>query len=167
MLPVSPELAHVFSRIVLRHANTGEPTGDSSSPPRVPLVARWDEHERVHSPPLPYLFQRGFLIGRRSVISSGTVRNWLGAAAAQANLRDNDGTPIAFSPHDFRRVFLTDVVRNGLPIHIAAQLAGHDDLNTTRRYANPRELHQMGALPQVAWRVGYGNGPTTSGRHAA
>jgi hypothetical protein len=32
-------------------------------------------------------------------------------------------------------VFLTDAVRNGLPIHIAAQLAGHDDLNTTRRYA--------------------------------
>jgi hypothetical protein len=37
----------------------------------------------------------------------------------------------------------------------------------TRRYYNPRELHQMGALAQVAWRAGCGNGPTTSGRHAA
>jgi hypothetical protein len=57
------------------------------------------------------------------------------AAAANARLCDVDGTALAFSPHDFRRVFLTDAVRNGLPIHIAAQLAGHDDLNTTRRYA--------------------------------
>jgi hypothetical protein len=135
MLPVSPELAHVFSRIVLRHTHTGEAASDKSSPPTVPLVSRWDDHERVHSAPLPYLFQRGFLIGRRSVISPGTVRNWLTTAAADANLRDNDGTPLTFSPHDFRRIFLTDVVRNGLPIHIAAQLAGHDDLNTTRRYA--------------------------------
>jgi hypothetical protein len=50
-------------------------------------------------------------------------------------LRDNDDTRLTLSPHDFRRIFLTDVVRNGLPIHIAAQPAGHDDLNTTRRYA--------------------------------
>ena len=57
------------------------------------------------------------------------------AAATKANLHDNDGSPITFTPHDFRRIFLTDAVRNGLPIHIAAQLAGHDDLNTTRRYA--------------------------------
>jgi hypothetical protein len=135
MFPVSPELAHVFSRIVLRHTNTAEALSDESSPPTVPLVSRWDEHERVHSAPLPYLFQRGFLIGRRGVISSGTVRNWLIAAAADADLRDNDGTRLTLSPHDFRRIFLTDVVRNGLPIHIAAQLAGHDDLNTTRRYA--------------------------------
>jgi integrase len=136
MLPVSPELAHVFSRIVLRHTSgAGSVRGDAGSQPTVPLVSRWDDHERVHSVPLPYLFQRGFLIGRRSVISPGTVRNWLTSAAADAGLRDNDGTPLRFNPHDFRRVFLTDVVRNGLPIHIAAQLAGHDDLNTTRRYA--------------------------------
>jgi Phage integrase family len=67
--------------------------------------------------------------------SSGTVRNWLAAAANTAGLSDVDGGPLAFSPHDFRRVFLTDAVRTGLPIHIAAQLAGHDDLNSTRRYA--------------------------------
>jgi integrase len=135
MLPISPELAHVFSRIVLRHLKTDEPLSEEPPQPTVPLVQRWDDHERVHSAALPYLFQRGFLIGRRSVISPGTVRNWLIAAAADANLRDNDGAPLTLSPHDFRRIFLTDVVRNGLPIHIAAQLAGHDDLNTTRRYA--------------------------------
>ena len=137
ILPVGPELAHVLSRIVVRILGTKpDLVPDSSAPaPTVPLVSRWDGHERVHSPPLPYLFQRSFLIGRRSVISPGTVRNWLVAAAANARLCDVDGTALAFSPHDFRRVFLTDAVRNGLPIHIAAQLAGHDDLNTTRRYA--------------------------------
>ena len=136
VLPVGPELAHVLSRIVLRISVTSPDTGSgATNPPTVPLVSRWDWHERVHTPPMPFLFQRSFLIGRRSVISPGTVANWLDAAAASAGLRDTDGSPLTFSPHDFRRVFLTDAVRNGLPIHIAAQLAGHDDLNTTRRYA--------------------------------
>jgi len=136
VLPVGPELAHVLSRIVLRISETSPDTGSgATNPPTVPLVSRWDWHERVHTPPMPFLFQRSFLIGRRSVISPGTVANWLDAAAASAGLRDTDGSPLTFSPHDFRRVFLTDAVRNGLPIHIAAQLAGHDDLNTTRRYA--------------------------------
>jgi integrase len=135
MLPITPELAHVFSRIVLRHTTATVGVSDVASSPTVPLVSRWDDHERVHSAPLPYLFQRGFLIGRQSVISPGTVRNWLNAAVADADLRDNDGARISLSPHDFRRIFLTDAVRNGLPIHIAAQLAGHDGLNTTRRYA--------------------------------
>lgn len=137
VFPVGPELAHVLSRIVLR---ISEPPPDtrsdgSTNPPTVPLVSRWDWHERVHTPPMPFLFQRSFLIGRRSVISPATVANWLAAAAADAGLCDTAGSPLTFSPHDFRRVFLTDAVRNGLPIHIAAQLAGHDDLNTTRRYA--------------------------------
>ena len=54
----------------------------------------------------PHLFQRRFLNGRRSVISSGTIRNWLSAAAAKADIRDADGEPLRFSPHDFRRVSL-------------------------------------------------------------
>ena len=74
---------------------------------------------------------------------------------------------IHFRPHDFRRLFATDLVNNGLPIHIGAALLGHLNLETTRGYVNYRELHQMGALPQVAWGVGEGNGPITSGRHAA
>ncbi len=135
ILPVGPVLAQVLSRIVLRHSRGGSGDDRKAAAPTVPLVPRWDGHERVYSAPLPHLFQRTFLNGRSSVISPGTVRNWLVAAASEANLYDNDGAPIVFTPHDFRRIFLTDAVRNGLPIHIAAQLAGHDDLNTTRRYA--------------------------------
>jgi hypothetical protein len=54
-------------------------------------------------------------------------------AAKAAELTDN-GEPIHFTPHDFRRLFTTDVVGAGLPLHIAAALLGHIDLDTTRGY---------------------------------
>lgn len=47
---------------------------------------------------------------------------------------DVDGTPLRFTPHDFRRIFATETVNGGLPIHIAAKLLGHLDLNTTQGY---------------------------------
>ena len=47
---------------------------------------------------------------------------------------DVDGTPLRFTPHDFRRIFATETVNSGLPIHIAAKLLGHLDLNTTQGY---------------------------------
>ncbi|MFJ6199134.1 tyrosine-type recombinase/integrase [Micromonospora sp. NPDC092111] len=49
-------------------------------------------------------------------------------------LTDVHGSPISFSAHDFRRVFATETVNSGLPIHIAAKLLGHLDLNTTQGY---------------------------------
>lgn len=55
-------------------------------------------------------------------------------AAALAGLRDVDDQPLRFTPHDFRRLFATDAVNGGLPIHIAAKLLGHLALNTTRGY---------------------------------
>ncbi|WP_258038756.1 tyrosine-type recombinase/integrase [Streptomyces sp. SM12] len=39
-----------------------------------------------------------------------------------------------FAPHDFRRLFATELVNNGLPIHIGAALLGHLDIRTTRGY---------------------------------
>lgn len=39
-----------------------------------------------------------------------------------------------YTPHDFRRIFATEAVASGLPIHIAAKLLGHQDLNTTQTY---------------------------------
>lgn len=35
---------------------------------------------------------------------------------------------IRFAPDDFRRLFATDLVNNGLPIHIGAALLGHLDI---------------------------------------
>ncbi len=68
------------------------------------------------------------------MLSSATVRSYLEAVAEAAGLVDNDGTELRITPHDFRRLFLTDLVGSGFPIHIAAQLAGHEDIKTTRRY---------------------------------
>ncbi|MFF4731053.1 tyrosine-type recombinase/integrase [Streptomyces mirabilis] len=45
---------------------------------------------------------------------------------------DVDGTPLRFTPHDFRRT--TETVNGGLPIHLAAKLLGHLDLGTTQAY---------------------------------
>ncbi|MFE2746206.1 tyrosine-type recombinase/integrase [Streptomyces scopuliridis] len=41
---------------------------------------------------------------------------------------------VHFAPHDFRRLFATELVNNGLPIHIGAALLGHLDIRTTRGY---------------------------------
>ena len=41
---------------------------------------------------------------------------------------------VTFTPHDFRRLFATELVNNGLPIHIGAKLLGHLDLQTTQGY---------------------------------
>ncbi|WP_329416184.1 site-specific integrase [Nocardia vinacea] len=53
------------------------------------------------------------------------------------------------TPHDFRRLWATDAVSNSLPVHIAAKLLGHKNINTTRTYVHPRELHQTGESSQV------------------
>lgn len=43
--------------------------------------------------------------------------------------------------HDFRRMFVTDVIANGLPPHIAMVICGHKDISTTMGYKaiNPTE----------------------------
>lgn len=39
-----------------------------------------------------------------------------------------------FTPHDFRRLFSTDIVNHGLPIHIGAALLGQLDIQTAQGY---------------------------------
>lgn len=126
ILPASPALAHALSRIIARHTHAAG---------AVPVTVRRDPTQRSFSPPLPYLFTRITVTGRVDVLSDRTIRDYLTHAAERAGLRDSDGAPLRFTPHDFRRLFLTDLVASGFPLHIAAQLAGHADLNTTRGYA--------------------------------
>ncbi|WP_253266489.1 tyrosine-type recombinase/integrase [Streptomyces sp. 6-11-2] len=39
-----------------------------------------------------------------------------------------------YTPHDFRRMFATEAVTGGLPVHIAARILGHKTLTTTQAY---------------------------------
>lgn len=124
VMPICPELSHVLASIVSRVK------GDLD---RVPSIQRYDPHERVLSAALPYLFQRRRASGR-VMHSKASVAYLLTRAVSDAGLCDVDGQPLHFTPHDFRRLFATETVNGGLPIHIAAKLLGHLDLNTTRGY---------------------------------
>jgi hypothetical protein len=86
----------------------------------------------VHGEPFPHLLVRR--IGTRNeVLSPSVARRLLVHVAASAGLRDA-GEPIHFTPHDFRRLFTTEMVSTGLPLHIATTLLGHLNLDTTRGY---------------------------------
>jgi hypothetical protein len=125
LLVVSPELADVLSAIIVRVRN------DTSA---VPLVPAYDWHECVWRPPAPVLFQRRFGTENRA-ISHGTIRKMIQAALADTGLTDPvDGGPLNYTPHDFRRLFITDAILNGLPPHIAQVIAGHRDINVTLGY---------------------------------
>jgi integrase len=124
LLLISPELASVLATVIsrLRSSNAGV----------VALVRRYDPHERVTGPPLPHLFQRRFGT-RREVISSSAVRALLNKLLATIGLHDQAGEPLQFTPHDFRRMFATEAVTGGLPVHITARLLGHSSITTTTK----------------------------------
>jgi hypothetical protein len=124
LLVVSPELADVLSTIISRIR------GNS---PAVPLVAAYDDHERVWLPPAPVLFQRRIGAENRA-IPAATIRRMLAAALARTGLTDPAGAPLHYTLHDFRRMFLTDAIMSGLPPHIAQIIAGHRDINVTLGY---------------------------------
>ena len=125
LLVISPELADVLSAIIRRVRGRGG---------AIPLVAAYDHHERVWSPPAPLLFQRRFG-GENRAITADSIRRMLAVAlAAHRPGRPADGHPLRYTPHDFRRMFITDAVLNGLPPHIAQVIAGHRDINVTMGY---------------------------------
>ena len=125
LIVVSPELADVLSTVILR-------TRDRSG--ALPLVPTYDDYERVWLAPAPRLFQRP-VNGEHRGFAHSTVLELLGAAAAETGLTGRaDGQPLHWTPHDFRRIFVTDVIMNGLPPHIAQVIAGHQDINVTLGY---------------------------------
>lgn len=124
VIPADPDLVAVLARVIRRvKADDG----------KVPLLQRYDTYERLFGPPLPHLFQR-VTHHRLQVIPPDRIRELLAELARRADLTDVDGTQLTFTPHDFRRVFSTETVNGGLPIHIAAKVLGHLDLNTTQGY---------------------------------
>ena len=55
-------------------------------------------------------------------------------ALARAAITDTAGQPLRYTPHDFRRMFATEAVTGGLPVHIAARILGHRNIATTESY---------------------------------
>ncbi|MFF3842518.1 tyrosine-type recombinase/integrase [Streptomyces sp. NPDC001930] len=82
---------------------------------------------------MPLLFQRDIGIEHRAFIPT-VLRRLLINALAAAGLTDAGGERLVFSPHDFRRIFVTDAIMNGLPPHIAQVLCGHRSLDSTMGY---------------------------------
>ncbi|MFC9335917.1 tyrosine-type recombinase/integrase [Arthrobacter sp. NPDC057009] len=123
LVPMSPELVKVLLEVQRRAR------GQEAS---VPLSVRYDPYEKSFSDPLPHLFAR--LLGpTQSVISPGYARKLLNGIATHAGLSEA-GIPVTFTPHDFRRLFATELVGTGLPLHIVSTLLGHLNLETTRGY---------------------------------
>jgi integrase len=124
LLVVSPELADVLSAIICRVRDT-----DGT----VPLVVAYDMHELIWLPPMPLLFQRRYGMENRP-IPAHAVRKILHAALAATGLTGAGGTPLTFTPHDFRRLWITDAVMHGMPPHIAQLLCGHQTITATMGY---------------------------------
>ena len=62
------------------------------------------------------------------------VSTLINEALSRAALVGADGQELRCTAHDFRRMFITDAVMNGLPPHIAKEIAGHHDINVTMGY---------------------------------
>lgn len=125
LLVVSPELADVLSAIICRIRDDNE---------TVPLVRARDSHERIWQSESPLLFQRR--VGAENhAIGAAMISSLLNEALTHTGLLDRvHGTALHYTPHDFRRMFLTDAIMNGLPPHIAQVIAGHRDINVTMGY---------------------------------
>lgn len=127
LLLVSPELANILAAVISRVRSQNNGT--------IPAIARYDPYERIEGPPLPHLFQRtSARTWRTTVISIQGVYGLLQGAVRRAGITDNAGKPLHYTPHDFRRMFATEAVTGGLPIHIAAKILGHASLSTTQHY---------------------------------
>jgi len=124
LLLVSPELAEVLTAIIFR-VRAGKAA--------LPLVSAYDVFEQTWCSLMPFLFQRRFGTEDRPLARS-YIRECLVAMSQAAEITVG-GQALEWRPHDFRRIFVTDAIRSGLPPHIAARVCGHSTVDTTMGYA--------------------------------
>jgi len=124
VIPMSTELFATIAAIIRRHLRDND---------TVPAVKRFDPHEQLWGEPLPHLFQRK-IGSRRAVMSTMAIAQLISDRCEDLATVHPSFAGITFTPHDFRRLFATEVVNNGLPIHIGAALLGHLNIETTRGY---------------------------------
>ncbi|GAA0626415.1 tyrosine-type recombinase/integrase [Kutzneria viridogrisea] len=124
LLLVDPELTDVLSTIVCR---IRKPDGT------VPLVPAYDSYELTWTPPMGLLFQRN-VAGQNRAFTAAGIREVIKQTLEATGLTEAAGDPLHFTPHDFRRIFVTDAIINGLPPHIAQVICGHKKIDTTMGY---------------------------------
>ncbi|WP_247708373.1 site-specific integrase [Streptomyces sp. C3-3] len=124
LILVNPELADVLSAVVSRVRGVKGV---------VSLIQGYDPHERVWNSPMPLLYQWSVNDEPRQ-IAENTIRKGLNETLEATGLTDAAGDLLSFQPHDFRRIFITDSILNGLPPHIAQVIAGHDSITSTMGY---------------------------------
>jgi site-specific recombinase XerD len=73
-----------------------------------------------------------------------SVYDILKKRATQAGIPD-------FSPHDFRRTFVGDMLDNGVDIATVANIAGHSSVETTRRYDRRPETVKKDAAEKLSY----------------
>ena len=61
-------------------------------------------------------------------------RSSINEILAASRLTNASWEALRIQPHDFRRIFTTEAIMNGMPPHIAQLLLGHKDINTTMGY---------------------------------
>jgi site-specific recombinase XerD len=72
-------------------------------------------------------------------MSAQAIYNLVKKRATEAGVSD-------FSPHDFRRTFVGDMLERGVDIATVANIAGHASVDTTRRYdRRPEEVKKKAA----------------------
>jgi site-specific recombinase XerD len=88
-------------------------------------------------------------------VFSSRIGTPLDAANIRRQFRDITeaaGLGRGWAPQELRHTFVSLLSASGTPVEEIARLAGHSSTRTTEViYRNPRELHQPGEKPQVAW----------------
>lgn len=87
---------------------------------------RWLAVRGGEAGPLLTTIRRGGHI-KPNGLTTQSIYDILAARAIQAGVKE-------FSPHDFRRTFAGDMLDRGADIVTVANIMGHADVNTTRRY---------------------------------
>ncbi|MFF4835445.1 hypothetical protein [Streptomyces sp. NPDC001315] len=101
-------------------------------------MTHYVSHERLWSEPMPLLFQRQ-LGTVRNVIAPDPVLNVL-ARSCEENAEINTAfVGTKFTPHDFRRLFATEIVNGGLPIMLPRLAELEKDLWLRRKRAQEEQ----------------------------
>ncbi|MGZ0230431.1 MAG: tyrosine-type recombinase/integrase [Acidimicrobiales bacterium] len=121
------------------------------SPRKGSVLVRSGKGDRQRSVPLNsicreaislWLIDRHYVLDRHQSESDGLWLSRLGSAMSVRSIGNAvdklaKSADIEMSPHVLRHTFVTNLVRDGVDVVLVAELAGHRNLDTTRRYSLP------------------------------